>query len=84
MNLTESPLPCPDVTQQSSTHQKHERYGDQGPSMHGIESQPTRTTERGNSTYHQQVDTEYLHRQNFTPNISQCQLKHRWTQQHEY
>ena len=84
MILTESPFPHLDVAQQSSIHRKHEQAGHQGTSMHGITSQPTSTTERGNFTYLQQADTKNLHRQPLTPNIAQCQLKHQWTQQQEY
>ena len=60
MNLTESPFPLLVVPQLSSTHEKHERAGDQGPSMHGISDQPTITTDHGNSRYSQQVDTSHL------------------------
>ena len=34
--------------------------------MHGTAARPTSTTERVNSTYHQQVDTAHLPKQPFT------------------
>ena len=60
MTLTESNFPHQDVEQLSSTQQKLEQSWDQGTYMHGTAAQPKNTTERGNSTYHEQVDTAHL------------------------
>ena len=51
--------------------------------MHDTVGWPMSTTERGNSTYRQQVDTAHLPKRPFTPNIAQYQQKLRWTQQRE-
>ena len=45
MMLTESLLLRPAVAQKSSTHQKYEQDGDQGPLVHSIPAQPISTKE---------------------------------------
>ena len=83
MVLTESHFLGPSVAQQCSTHHKHARSGDQGPSTCGIAAHPMSATEHGHSTFPQQEASEHVHKQYFTQNIAPCQLKHQWTQQNK-
>ena len=75
MTLTESPLTHQVVEGHYSTHQKLGQAGDQGTYIYGTEARQTSTTEPGNSTYLQQVDTAHRPKQPFTSNIAKYQQK---------
>ena len=56
--------------EKSSTQKKLEQDGYQRPLVYGTVARRTSTTERGNYTYHQQVDSAHLPKQTFTLNIA--------------